>query len=108
MKMATLLETKSDNTTDNGNVSGDEDSNSMNSESEERDTDVIVQMMKGKRYAEYLKGLMSEVVESKLGPRLDYFESQIHDMKIKVDMLELKAAERQRGGSDLVNEVLKL
>ena len=106
--MATFLGTESVNTTDYGNVSGDEDSTSMNSESEERDIDLIVQMMRSKKYAEYLKGLMSEVVESKIGPRLDYCESQIHDMKIKVDKLELKAAERQSGESDLVIEVSRL
>ena len=44
--MATFLGTESDNTTDYGNVSGDEDSTSMNSESEERDIDLIVQMMR--------------------------------------------------------------
>ena len=103
--MATFLGTESDNTTDYGNVSGDEDCTSMNSESEERDIDLIVQMMRSKKY---LKGLMSEVVESKIGPRLDYCESQIHDMKIKVDKLELKAAERQSGESDLVTEVSRL
>ena len=108
MKMATFLGTESDNTTDYGNVSGDEDSTSMNSESEERDIDLIVQMMRSKKYAEYLKGLMSEVVESKIGPRLDYCESQIRDMKIKVDKLELKAAERHSGESDLVIEVSRL
>ena len=42
MKMATFLGTESDNTTDYGNVSGDEDSTSMNSESEERDIDLRV------------------------------------------------------------------
>ena len=46
----------------------------------------IDHMMKSKKYAAYLKNLMAEVVEDKIGPRLDFCEGQIHDVMIKLEV----------------------
>ena len=51
---------------------------------------LIDYVMKTKKYGDYLKNLMAEVVEDKIGPRLDYCEGQIHDIMIKLDAIETK------------------
>ena len=53
------------------------DSNQDSDSEENRGDDLIDRMMGSRKYGQYLKSLMAEVVEEKLGPRLDYIESEI-------------------------------
>ena len=51
------------------------DSNQDSDSEESRGDDLIDRMMGSRKYGQYLKNLMAEVVEEKLGPRLDFIES---------------------------------
>ena len=67
-----------------------DDSDSLHNEggSTQGEPDFLSQMMSSKSYASYMKNLIGEVVDAKLGKRLDYCEGQIHELSLKVENME--------------------
>ena len=84
------------------------DSNQDSDSEENRGDDLTDRMMGSRKYGQYLKSLMAEVVEEKLGPRLDFIESEIHNVKIKLDAVEVKANKNEHKDAELAQSVSKL
>ena len=81
----------------------------QDSDSEQNRGDYLIDRMMGSRkYGQCLKSLMAEVVEEKLGTRLDFIESEIHNMKNKLDAVEMKAYKNERKDAELAQSVSKL
>ena len=54
------------------------------------ETDVAIQLMSNAQYGNYLKNLFGAVIDEKITPRLEKCEGETHDIKCKMEKMELE------------------